>query len=192
MPEAPSSSEMTPWMSPPSQLRHDIVDVSPIPAQRWHRGCPPTIYFWLLASISFVSFGPSHPSASPHGPLEEVAAREGAFPRSQWESCFISSLIPGKDSDFSTNVAEDINRKRKIRTSFPISLPALLSYLPCQHPPTAQQSSLCILLLGICFIAKVDLLSRKYGEHMEWLSVLRFLFGFLFFLFPETLCPPHS
>lgn len=90
------------------------------PAQRWHFGLVPHhILPTVNVSLSVnSSFCPCHPLPHYDGLLEVVAAAEDAFPRSQWGSCFISSFIPGKDSDFSTNEAEDINRKRKIRTSF--------------------------------------------------------------------------
>lgn len=133
---------------------------------------PPSQYqLWFLSFLSYTT------SIS----VEVVTAREDGSLKGGWENCFISSSSWQGHFEFSTNKAEDINRKRKIRT-----FPARVAQLPRQHSLAAQPSSLCIFLQCTCFIAIIDLLSRKYGEHMELLSILCCLFGFPFFSFHKT------
>jgi hypothetical protein len=50
------------------------------------------------------------------GLIEMVTTIEDGFLRSQWESCFIFSFLLARTLIFSTNEAENINGKRKIRT----------------------------------------------------------------------------
>lgn len=83
--------------------------------------------------------------------------------------------IPGKDSLIFPLVKTrtSIGRENK---NFSCQGCLVTSTFPC------RPAEFCLHIFIVhMFIAIIDLLSRKYGEHMEFLSVVCCLFGFLFF-----------